>query len=244
MNIIPVKDSDELSSRAASFILKVVKENPKAVLGLATGNTPLGTYRELVQDHRINRTSYSEIVTINLDEYVGIPKEHPNSYHYFMESHLFNFIDINREQTFIPNGMASDLHEECQKYDQIIRKYPIDLQVLGIGENGHIGFNEPGTSFKTHTHVVTLTESTRHANRHFFQTTRDVPTQAITMGIQSILKSKEILLLASGKKKAKAIEKLMTCPIDETFPASILKTHPNVTLIVDEEASLSYVKSK
>ncbi len=236
MKVIQVKDYQEMSQEAAKRIIHMVKETPNAVLGLATGGTPTGTYQEMVQEHVQNGTSYADIKTINLDEYVGMPPENPNSYYFFMKKNLFEHLDVQHTNTHIPDGTVQDLSEFCTTYDQLISANPIDLQLLGIGQNGHIGFNEPGTSFATNTHIVTLTHSTRKANARYFDSINEVPTHAITMGIASILQSKSILLLASGIKKAEAIRRLLNEPEHPDFPASALKSHPNVTLIADEEA--------
>jgi glucosamine-6-phosphate deaminase len=237
MNVIKVRDYNELSTSAAGIIIQKVKQSNALRLGVATGSTPEGLYKELVSDHQINKTSYQQVTTFNLDEYVGLKPENPNSYHYYMNQHLFNGIDILRKNTHIPSGIVKDLAEECNRYDQLVEASGgIDLQILGLGQNGHIGFNEPGTSFETKTHVVQLKESTRAANARFFPEYEAVPSHAITMGIATILKSKQILLLASGKKKAKAIHQLLYGEISEEFPSSILKRHSNVTIIADEDA--------
>ncbi|MFJ8265720.1 glucosamine-6-phosphate deaminase [Peribacillus asahii] len=243
MKIVVAENYEDMSNKAAQIIIDKVKHNPSSVLGLATGSTPKKTYQLLIEDHNNNQATYQNIHTVNLDEYVGPNPDNPNSYHYFMNENLFKSIDIPKEQTHIPNGLASNLQEECNRYESLIMQLGgIDLQLLGIGVNGHIGFNEPGTSFETGTHVIKLTNSTRKANARFFTDISEVPTHAITMGIKSILKSKEILLLASGEKKANAIKQLVEGPIDEQFPASILKKHPNVTVIADK-AALSLLKN-
>lgn len=237
MKLIQTGSYEELSQQAAAQIISKIKENPKLKLGLATGSTPTGVYKELIQDHEENKTSYNQINTFNLDEYIGISKKDPNSYHYFMCENLFDHIDIPFEQTHIPNGTAKDLEEECWRYEQFIQEHGgIDLQILGIGQNGHIGFNEPGTSFDSRTHIINLAESTRMANSRFFESIEDVPTQAITMGIASIMESKEIFLLVSGASKAEALARLMNGEVSEQFPASVLKNHPNVTIFADKEA--------
>jgi glucosamine-6-phosphate deaminase len=244
MRIIRVNDYEDLSYHAAEWIIRKIKHSERLILGLATGATPLGTYRKLIEDHKKNHTSYKNVYTVNLDEYVGLAPEDPRSYHYYMDSNLFNHIDIPKCQTHIPNGMAPNLIEECEKYEATIDKLGgIDLQILGIGQNGHIGFNEPGTPFDSLTHVVKLTMSTRNANKRYFKDFHEVPTHAMTMGIKSILESKEILLLASGENKAEAMYKLIHGEISEQFPASALKTHPNVTIIADKEA-LSLINQK
>lgn len=236
MHIIQVDNYQDMSKHAAKMIINQVKLKPDAVLGLATGGTPTGTYQEIVQDHKTHHTSYDKIITINLDEYVGISVHHKNSYHQFMKNNLFNHVNFNEANHHLPNGTVDDLQQACERYDQLIDANPIDLQLLGIGQNGHIGFNEPGTPFDTQTHIVELSRSTRKANARFFHHLNDVPTHAITMGIASILQSKRILLLASGYKKAEAMKQLITGPIHEEFPASALRRHDDVTIIADEEA--------
>lgn len=237
MNIIVTDHKKELSQKACSFFESQVRSNPHSVLGLATGSTPVGLYKELIEGYRHGNADYASVKTLNLDEYVGLDAGHPQSYRTFMEENLFQHINIQKENTFVPDGTAGNLTEECLRYEEVIEKIgPPDIQLLGIGENGHIGFNEPGSSFETETHVVDLAASTREANARFFDSLRDVPKQAVTMGIRSILKSKQIVLLASGERKARAIEQLLTGDIDEQFPASALKQHDDVTLIVDKEA--------
>ncbi|PLT29075.1 glucosamine-6-phosphate deaminase [Peribacillus deserti] len=237
MHVIKAESFEEMSRIAANKVMNLVKEKPSAVLGLATGSTPVGLYRELIQDHRQNGTSYQDVRTVNLDEYVGLEPSSHNSYASFMRDMFFSHIDIAEQNTHIPNGKAGSLEEECQRYDKLIEGLGgVDLQVLGIGRNGHIGFNEPGTSFESTVHVVQLDQSTREANSRFFDSIDSVPREAITMGIASILKSKEILLLASGASKAEAIKQLFEDSVSEQFPASALKTHHNVTLIADQDA--------
>lgn len=237
MKLIETSNYEELSQKAASLVLSRMEANERLNLGLATGSTPTGVYKKLIQDHEQNKTSYKNINTFNLDEYIGIPKKDPQSYHYFMCENLFEHIDIPLEQTHIPDGTASDLTEECGRYEQFIQEHGgIDLQILGIGQNGHIGFNEPGTSFESRTHIINLAESTRKANSRFFESLDDVPTRAITMGIASIMESKEILLLVSGISKAEALERLLHGEVNEDFPASILRNHQNVTIFADKEA--------
>lgn len=246
MEMIKVETYEEMSRAAAGIIISKIRRNPRLVLGLATGGTPKGTYLRLIEDHQINGTTYQHVTTVNLDEYVGLDSSHPNSYRYFMQQQLFNHIDINPENIHIPNGTAENLTQECRRYDSVIEQLGgIDLQILGIGRNGHIGFNEPGTSFHSQTHVVELAESTRRANARFFPNPHDVPTHAITMGIASILKSKEILLLASGEEKAEAMYRLLTnADPGENFPASALRQHTNVTIIADKQALSSMMASR
>lgn len=237
MEIIKVANYEEMSTVAGKRIAERVRNNPNIVLGLATGSTPQGVYQYLIHDFKINGTSYKNVTSVNLDEYVGMDPEDPNSYHYFMRKNLFDHINMVNENVHVPNGVANNLDEECIRYEQGIKELGgIDLQLLGIGENGHIGFNEPGTPFSSRTHIVTLSENTRKANSRFFASIEDVPKQAITMGIATILDSREILLLASGEKKAKAVARLVKQGISEDFPASSLKQHKNVTIIADQDA--------
>jgi glucosamine-6-phosphate deaminase len=237
LKLIQTSTYEELSQMAAAQIIAKIQANPRLNLGLATGSTPTGVYKKLIQDHEANNTSYKQVNTFNLDEYIGISKKDPNSYHYFMCENLFDHIDVPLEQTHIPDGTAKDLDEECRRYEKFIAEHGgIDLQILGIGQNGHIGFNEPGTSFTSRTHLIDLAESTRKANSRFFESLDDVPTQAITMGIASIMESKEIFLLVSGASKAEALARLMNGEVSEQFPASVLKNHPNVTIFADKEA--------
>ncbi|EDL66703.1 glucosamine-6-phosphate deaminase [Bacillus sp. SG-1] len=235
MNLIAVEDYQEMSRRAAAIIIEKVRSSNAVNLGLATGGTPVGTYECLIEDHNENHTSYQGVTTFNLDEYVGFSGKNPKSYQYYMNEKLFNHIDIPSSKTHIPNGLAANMKDECLRYEQEIAHHGgIDLQVLGIGSNGHIGFNEPGTSFMSKTHLVELTPSTREANARYFENKEEVPTKAITMGIASIIKSKEILLLVSGEKKKKALTQLFVGEVDERFPASALKLHPRVTVIADK----------
>ncbi|MEH7331152.1 glucosamine-6-phosphate deaminase [Neobacillus drentensis] len=237
MKVIEVKDYAEMSQKAAEYIIQKVCQNPRIKLGLATGGTPIGTYKNLIEDHKKNGTSYQNVTTFNLDEYIGLPGENKNSYRYYMNEQLFNHIDINLNKTNIPKGDIKDMEAECLRYEDLISKHGgIDLQILGIGSNGHIGFNEPGTSFNSITHIVKLAQSTINANARFFNRVEEVPTKAITMGISSILKSKEILLLVSGENKKEALSKLLNGEINESFPASVLKNHPCVTIIADKAA--------
>lgn len=237
MKIIRTADYEEMSMKAGELIFKKIRSNPRSTLGLATGSTPLGVYRYLIKDHHTNKTSYKEIQTFNLDEYIGINKDDPNSYHYFMQKNFFNHVDISFKNTHIPSGNASNGEQECNRYEELVKdKGGIDLQLLGIGQNGHIGFNEPGTSFSSRTHIIKLAQNTREANSRFFPSIDDVPTHAITMGIATIIESREILLLASGASKAEAVAALIKGEITENFPASVLQLHENVTLIADEAA--------
>lgn len=237
MKIIEVKDYQQMSKKAAEYIIEKIVQNPSIKLGLATGGTPIGTYKCLIEDHKKNGTSYQNVTTFNLDEYVGLSGENKNSYRYFMNSQLFNDIDINKAKTNIPNGISADFEGECNRYEDLIALHGgVDLQILGIGSNGHIGFNEPGTSFRSTTQIVNLATSTIQANARFFNRIEEVPTKAITMGISTIMKSKEILLLVSGDEKKEALFRLLNGEISESFPASVLKNHPYVTIIADKMA--------
>lgn len=243
MKIVKVKDYDEMSRYAADYLVKRIAELDKPVLGLATGSTPEGLYEELIKKYKEGKVSFKNVTTFNLDEYVGLDKNDPNSYHFYMMEKLFNHVDITKENVNLPNGVAPDLQKECQEYEQRIQKVgKIDVQLLGMGMNGHIGFNEPGTPFTQRTHVVELDESTRKANSRFFASLDDVPKQAITMGIGTIMESKEILLIVSGESKADAVARLLDEEeVSEDFPASILRNHDNVMVVVDE-AALSKTK--
>lgn len=237
MKVTVVKDYNELSKYACNEIEKEIFHNHCSVLGLATGGTPLGTYREMAKGFQQRKLDYSRVTTINLDEYVGLEKENAGTYHTYMEKNLFQYVNVSSDMKFIPNGTAEDLQAECERYEKLIeKKGPPDLQILGIGTNGHIGFNEPGTSFLSQTHIVELTDSTRKANARFFTSEEQVPQKAITMGIKTILKSRKIILLASGIKKRNAVRTLLEGKPDEQFPASILSEHPNVMLVVDRAA--------
>ncbi|MFS1663985.1 glucosamine-6-phosphate deaminase [Streptococcus sp. zg-JUN1979] len=230
MNIITVKNTQEGGQKAFE-LLKESMEKGSQTLGLATGSTPLTFYQEVVASD----LDFSEMTSINLDEYVGLASSHPQSYAYFMKEHLFNQKPF--KASYLPNGLAEDLEAEAARYDQIISEHPIDFQILGIGRNGHIGFNEPGTPFDETTHVVDLTPSTIEANSRFFSTEEEVPKQAISMGIASIVAAKQVVLMAYGKDKAKAIYGLVKGEVTPDLPASVLQHHPNLTLILDEEAA-------
>lgn len=237
MKIIKVKNYDEVSKEAALYMLEKISKAPNMVLGLATGGTPVGMYANLIKDHQENHTSYKDITTFNLDEYLGLDGSHESSYRYFMNSQLFNHIDIDKSKTYVPSGNAANSEDECEQYEQLIKEHGgIDLQLLGIGGNGHIGFNEPGTSFQSKTHIIELTEKTRTDNARYFDKLEDVPTHAITMGIATIMEAKEILLLASGEAKREAMSRLINGEVSEDFPASLLNNHPHVTIIADEAA--------
>ncbi|MCT8311020.1 glucosamine-6-phosphate deaminase [Tetragenococcus halophilus] len=230
MDVIRVKNADE-GGKEAFEIIKDGVANGADTFGLATGSTPETMYNYMIE----SEMDFSDKVSVNLDEYVGLDGNNEQSYRYFMDQHLFNHKPF--EKTYVPNGKAQDLDAECQRYDDIIAANPIDIQVLGIGQNGHIGFNEPGTSFEATTHVVELTESTVNANKRYFDKVEDVPTRALTMGIQSIMKSKKIILMAFGAAKADAVKGMIDGKVTEDLPASVLQKHDDVVVIIDEDAA-------
>ncbi len=237
MKLILCKTYEEVSSAAADEICELLKMNPCCTLGLATGSTPVGMYRQLVRRYEKGEIDFSRVTTFNLDEYYPIDCTNEQSYHYFMHKNLFDRVNIDPENVNIPNGSAADPAQECRTYeDKLTANGLIDLQVLGIGQNGHIGFNEPEGCLYASTHITELTESTIAANSRFFDDEDSVPKRALTMGIGTILKAKKILLLANGKSKHSAISALLDDKITTAIPATVLKTHPNVILICDEEA--------
>ena len=236
MRIIKVNNYEKMSQKAADIVTNILTRNKQPILGLATGSTPEKLYEILIARYINSEISFRNVKTFNLDEYVGLQPNDPNSYHYYMNHTLFNKVDIDMKNTFIPNGMASSLEYECEMYEQKIKNDgPIDLQVLGLGLNGHIGFNEPGTAFDSRTHVAKLNESTINANARFFKNIEDVPTKVITMGIGTIMEAKQILLLVQGEKKASILKKVIYGKVTMEVPASILQQHSNVTLITDIE---------
>ena len=230
MKVIRVKDVQEGGKVAFDIMKKALEEGAK-VLGLATGSSPITLYEQMIQ----SGYDFKEVIGINLDEYISLGADNEQSYHYFMEDNLFRHTAFKDHH--VPNGLAEDLDAECIRYDRLIEDHPIDFQVLGVGPNGHIGFNEPGTSFDAKTHVVDLTDSTIQANKRFFRSVEEVPTRAITMGIGSIMASKEIILLAYGKNKAEAVKMAVDGPVSEEYPVSVLQNHDRITLIIDEEAA-------
>ena len=235
MNFITVKTSEELSRKAANIIGAQVISKPDCVLGLATGSSPIGTYKELIARYENGDLDFSKVTSVNLDEYIGLDGSHDQSYRYFMDNNLFKSINIDREKTFVPNGCAADVKAEGDAYDEMIKSLGgIDLQLLGIGLDGHIGFNEPDSFFTKETHLVDLDESTIKANARFFRSEDDVPRQAITMGMMSIMQAKKVLLIANGAKKKDILEKAFFGPIDPQVPASILQLHPDLTVIFSE----------
>ncbi|MEK4038882.1 glucosamine-6-phosphate deaminase [Paenibacillus sp. FSL L8-0493] len=237
MNILKFHSDEDFVQTGANLIASLLQSNPKAVLGLATGSSPVGVYAKLVEMHQKGLVSFSKATSFNLDEYIGLPVDHPQSYRSFMNEQLFNHIDIDPGQTHIPNGNAADMEAECLAYDKMLEENgPVDLQILGIGSNGHIGFNEPDANLSSKTHVVDLLDDTREANARFFDSLDEVPRQAITMGIGGILKARQILLLVRGASKAEAIRNAVEGPITTQCPASLLQSHPNVIVLVDEGA--------
>ena len=237
MKIYMGEDYKGMSRKAANIISAQIILKPDCVLGLATGSTPIGTYDQLVNWYEKGDLDFSKVVTINLDEYKGLPAEHEQSYRYFMNKHLFDRINIYKENTYVPNGLEADSKKACQEYNDIITKCGgIDMQLLGLGHNGHIGFNEPGGAFEKETHCVNLTKSTIEANKRFFEKEEDVPRQAYTMGIKSIMQAKKILVVVSGEDKADIVKGAFTGPVTPEVPASVLQLHNDVTLVGDRAA--------
>ncbi|MBM6840895.1 glucosamine-6-phosphate deaminase [[Clostridium] spiroforme] len=238
MKVIKVKNYEEASQEAAKIFIDQVKTKPDSVLGLATGSTPVRMYEILRQDHKENGTSYKNIKSYNLDEYFGLEHDHPQSYHYFMFKNLFSGIDIDAKNVHVPSGHG-DVEANCVEYNKMLDENPIDIQLLGIGSNGHIGFNEPGTSFDSVTHVVQLKQSTIEDNARLFFDGKieDVPTQAISMGIQNIMNAKKVVLIACGENKQEAVKGLIEGPVTTDLPASVLQNHDDVVVIIDEAAA-------
>lgn len=237
MEVIVCKTCEEMSARAAEIVANVMKNNPACVLGLATGSTPVGMYRKLIEMNKTGEIDFSQVTTVNLDEYYPISPDNDQSYRYFMNVNLFDHVNIDKARTFVPNGTAADPDEACAAYEALVAEVgPADIQVLGIGQNGHIGFNEPATALEVATHVTGLTESTIKANARFFASEADVPTKALTMGIGTILSAKKIIILANGVAKADAVAKMLAGKLDTSCPASMLNLHADVTVICDEAA--------
>ena len=238
MNVRVYADTEAIGTAGATLFAATVIAKPDCVFGLATGSTPVPTYRKMAELYRAGAVDYSRVTTFNLDEYVGLGHEHDQSYYYFMHDNLFQHINIPEESIHVLSGTADDLEKECADYDAMIgRSGGIDLQILGIGRNGHIAFNEPTTVFPPKTHIVDLTESTIDANKRFFADVRDVPRQALTMGIGSIMKARAILIIATGADKAQAVKDMIQGPVDPQCPASILQLHPDVTVMLDAPAA-------
>ena len=237
MKVVITKDYTEMCKLASRIFAAEITLKPDCVLGLATGSTPVGMYKELVEMYNEHRVDFSQVKTVNLDEYAGLSGDNDQSYRYFMNHNLFDHININKENTNVPNGTAADLEAECERYEQVVASMGgVYVQLLGICNNGHIAFNEPCEEFPEKTHVVNLTQNTIEANARFFASMDDVPKKALTMGIGTIMKAKKIVLLANGAKKAQTIYDTVYGPITPKVPASILRLHPDVTIFVDEEA--------
>lgn len=238
MKIIVAKDYDDMSRKAANIISAQVIIKPNAVLGLATGSTPIGVYRQLIDWYNKGDLDFSEVTTVNLDEYRGLSHSDQQSYWYFMHRHFFDYVNVPAENIHIPDGSDPDSIRACRDHDDAIKQAGgIDLQLLGLGEDGHIGFNEPGAAFELETHCVDLTETTIKANSRFFDREEDVPRQAYTMGIKSIMQARKVLMVVNGSKKADIVKKAFFGPVTPEVPASILQMHPDFTLVVDSEAA-------
>ncbi len=238
MEVIIKNNYQEMSLLAAKYLLDTVKGKSDAVIGLPTGSTPLGMYSAVVEEYKKNTISFQNVKTFNLDEYIGLSKTDENSYYYFMNTNLFSHIDIKKENIHIPDGMTGNVKQECTNYENKVRQAgSMDILFLGIGKNGHIGFNEPGDFFEPYTHEVKLEQNTINANSRFFESMHDVPTTAITMGIKTILSAKKIVLLAEGESKAEAVAKMVNGKITPQLPASILQLHDNITVIIDKKAA-------
>ena len=237
MKVYRVPDYDTMSKLAANVLSAQIIAKPDSVLGLATGSTPIGTYQKLVKWYEMGELDFSKITSVNLDEYRGLSGDNDQSYKYFMHEHLFDKVNIDTANTYLPNGLAEDPKEECKRYEKLIKELGgVDIQLLGMGHNGHIGFNEPGTPFDMETHCVDLQEKTIEANQRFFASRDEVPKQAYTMGIQTIMNAKKILILVSGEDKAETLKKALCGPVTPDVPASILQNHEDVVLIADEAA--------
>lgn len=238
MKVIITKNYEEMSKVAGDILAEQIKNDPESVLGLATGSTPIGLYKHLIELNKNGSISFKTINTVNLDEYVGLEPTHDQSYRYFMNTNLFDHVDIDKNNTNVPSGIAKDFDAECERYENVIKNLGgIDIQLLGIGNNGHIGFNEPDDHFAKLTHVTGLTKSTIEANARFFEKESDVPTKAISMGIKTIFGAKKVLLVASGESKAQTIFDTVNGDITPNVPASILQLHSDVTIVCDEAAA-------
>lgn len=237
MKIIKTADYNEMSRKAANLIGAQVIMKPDCILGLATGSSPIGTYKELIKRCEEGDLDFSQVQSVNLDEYKGLSRDNDQSYYYFMNHNLFDHINIDKANTHVPNGMELDAEKECANYEELIKSLGgIDLQLLGLGHNGHIGFNEPAEEFDKVTHCVDLQESTIEANKRFFASVDDVPRQAYTMGIGTIMSAKKIVVVVSGEDKADIVKRAFSGPITPSVPASILQMHPDVTVICDAAA--------
>ncbi|MGI6579846.1 MAG: glucosamine-6-phosphate deaminase [Saccharofermentanales bacterium] len=238
MTIKVFENYDEMSAYAAEIVKEVINSTEKPVLGLATGSTPIGLYNKLIEMNKNNEVDFSQVTSINLDEYVGLAADHPQSYSYFMNEYLFRHINIDKNNTFVPNGLADDLEQECKLYDQRLRDLGYaDIQILGIGQNGHIGFNEPGAKLNTNTNITNLTPKTIKDNSRFFDSLEEVPKQGITLGLEGIFKAKKIVLVANGFNKSEVCKSFADEYIDTQVPASLLKLHKDIVVCLDKEAA-------
>ncbi|MAI34215.1 MAG: glucosamine-6-phosphate deaminase [Planctomycetaceae bacterium TMED240] len=236
--IVVATDKDHAAHCTADLIHETIRGNPSAVLGLATGGTPVGVYRLMVERFQAGEMNFSKVTTFNLDEYVGLGPEHDQSYRYFMQQQLFDHVNVVQEQTHVPDGIAANIESHVADYEeQVLNAGGIDLQLLGIGNNGHIAFNEPGSPIDSRTRLVDLTENTIEANSRFFQSAAEVPRHAITMGIGTILEARQIVLMATGKSKAKVIQSAIEGPADSANPASLLQGHARLTFVLDPESA-------
>ena len=243
MVLIEAKDYKDMSRKAANIISAQVIMKPHAVLGLATGSTPVGAYKQLVEWYNKGDLDFANVTSVNLDEYKGLDPDNDQSYRYFMNTNLFDHVNIDKARTYVPNGLEEDSEKACADYNEIIRSVGgIDIQLLGIGGNGHIGFNEPGEAFEKETHCVDLTESTIKANARFFESMDEVPKQAYTMGIKNIMQARKVLLIVSGEGKAEILDKVLYGPVTPQVPASILQLHNDLTVVADE-AAMSVIKA-
>lgn len=238
------ENNEQMSIQAAELVKEQIAEKPNSVLGLPTGSSPLGMYNQLIAMYKKGELDFSSVITFNLDEYCGLPTDHPQSYHEFMQKNFFQHVNLMSEHTHMPKPDEDNKKSGCEDYEQLIRQAGgIDLQILGIGRNGHIGFNEPGTPFSTRTHIIQLHQDTRKANARFFDSLDEVPKAAVTMGIKTIMRARKILLLISGQTKREALYNLIYSPVDEQFPASVLQLHPDV-IVLTEKAACDLIDKK
>jgi len=237
LKVIVCKDYDEVSKKTAAIVIKEMIVNKKLIIGLATGSSPVGLYKNLIEAYQKSLISFKQVTTFNLDEYVGIDRAHPQSYYFFMYENLFKYIDIDKNNINIPDNDISRIDQLASEYNARLLGNQRDIQILGIGSNGHIGFNEPGTTLSNETFIAKLSEETRKDNSRFFNSLEEVPKFAITMGIKNIMNAKKIILIATGKNKAEIVNKTINEKITKAIPASILQLHPDLTLILDEDAA-------